>query len=150
MANTIQEEIDVLVRQLYKVADKGKQESQRAFKRAAPILISAIKSRAPVSTAAHYRMKGGTKIVYQPGNLKRSFRALTFRGSAAVFVGPKTQKGPQTPDGYYGPWVEFGTINQSAQPFVRPAAAAAGGATLKLAVTELKKAIDKYANSIAI
>lgn len=147
---TIQAEIDVLVRKLYKVANKGKQESQQAFRRAAPLLINAIKSRAPVSTEEHYRMKGGTRIAYKPGNLKRSFRALTFRGSAAVFVGPKTQRGPQTPDGYYGPWVEFGTINRAPQPFVRPAVAASGDATLKLAVTELKKQIDKYALSISI
>lgn len=161
-----QAEINNLIRQLRKVSDTAKKQSQAAFKEAAGPLISAIQSRAPQSEKAHHRYstsklsgkirapKGMGNIVatYQPGNLKRSFKTLTFRNSAAVFIGPKLGKGNNKgvfaggrTDGYYAHWVEYGAPAQSvpAQPFVRPAVDAAGGLTLRIASELLKREIEK-------
>jgi len=154
---SLQKEIDDLVRKLNAVANNTKKESQAAFRIAAKPLVSAIKANAPESDSEHYRYKGG-KIVatYKPGNLRRSIKTLQFRRSAAVFVGPKLDKsgsggmfaGNKT-DGYYAHWVEYGTMSQMPQPFVRPAVQTAGPAALSIAVKELKNSIDNYAKKIA-
>lgn len=161
-------ELEVLKKKLASVSDNAKKASQGAFRQAAPILISAIQGRAPQSDAPHHRYNtpkisgrlrapnGLGKIVatYMPGNLKRSFKALVFRRSAAVFVGPKLDKrggggtfsGART-DGYYAHWVEYGAPEAgiAPQPFVRPAVAAAGPTTLRLATELIKREIEKRA-----
>jgi len=153
VAGKIQDEIDDLVRKIYAISNNAKKESQAAFRVAAKPLIAEIQARAPVSNEEHDRYLGGKVVAtYKPGNLRRSIKALTFRRSSAVFVGPKLQKGGSTgtfsgnrTDGYYAHMVEYGTINQTPQPFIRPGAAAAGPAALKIATTELKKSIDNWA-----
>lgn len=156
------------MKKLYEISDNAKKESQTAFKQAAPLLISAIQGRAPESDAPHSRYNtpkiaknlrapnGMGKIVatYYPGNLRRSFRALVFRRSAAVFVGPKVDKtgsggtfaGARV-DGYYAHWMEFGApeIGLAPQPFVRPAAESAGPVVLRLATQLLKRLIESKA-----
>lgn len=162
---TTQQEINDLIRALRKVSETAKKSSQKAFKEAAGPLISAIKARAPQSEKAHHRYstskisgkikapKGSGNIVatYRPGNLQRSFKTLTFRSSAAVFIGPKLAKGNNKgtfagakTDGYYAHWVEFGAPGQNIapSPFVRPAVDAAGEITLKIAVELLKREIQ--------
>lgn len=117
------------------------------------MLISAIQGRAPESEAPHSRYKGGRIVAtYYPGNLRRAFRTLVFRRSAAVFVGPKLDKagsggdfrGNRT-DGYYAHWVEFGApaAGLPPRPFVKPAADAAGPLVLRLATEFLKRKIEK-------
>lgn len=163
----LQAEMNTLIRRLREVSNDAKRESQQAFKEAAPLLISAIEARAPQSDAPHYRYstpkatkalrapKGFGRIAatYMPGNLKRSFRALTFRRSAAVFVGPKAFKGnPQgifsgrRVDPYYAHIVEFGApaYGRAATPFVRGAAEAAAPVVLRVASVLLKRQIEKH------
>lgn len=161
-------EIAELRKKLYAISDNAKKQSQTAFRKAAPILIDAIQSRAPQSDAPHSRYdtpkiaghlrapNGMGQIVatYTPGNLKRSFKTLVFRKSAAVYVGPKVDKrgsggtftGTRT-DGYYAHWMEYGApeANIPPRPFVRPAVDAAGEPTLRLATQYLKKEIEKAA-----
>jgi HK97 gp10 family phage protein len=153
----LQREVNEAVRKLYRVANHAKKETNGAFRKASPILINAIKQLAPVSDEPHSRYKGETKITYYPGNLRRSFRNLTFRRSPAVWVGPKVDKSGtgieykgNKVDGYYAHFVEFGTENQRPHPFVRPAAQTAGPETLRRAIQELKKQIDSYAQSISV
>lgn len=109
--------------------------------------------------------KGSGQIVatYRPGNLKGSIKTMRFRRSNnAVFVGPvvsrsgtgsfgptSTYEGGIIPsnarsDGYYARWVEFGApaIGLAPNPFMKPAADQAGGTALRLAVVELKAAIE--------
>lgn len=167
----LQREINDLIRKLQGLTDEVKKESQEAFREAAGPLVSAIKARAPQSDAPHYRYgtakiaggirapKGSGQVVatYMPGNLQRSFRTLKFRRSAAVFVGPNLAKSNKTgtfagarTDAYYAHMVEFGTINQPPRPFVRPAVAAAGGLTLRLATELLKRKIIAYGRKNAV
>lgn len=160
-----QRELTHLIKQLRKVSDTAKKQSQKAFKEAAGPLVSAIQARAPQSEKAHHRYntsklsksirapKGMGNIVatYQPGNLGRSFKTLTFRRSAAVFVGAKLAKGNNKgtfagarTDGYYAHWVEYGAPGQNvaASPFVRPAVDAAGDLVLRIATDILKREIE--------
>lgn len=160
-----QRELNHLIKQLHKVSDTAKKQSQKAFKEAAGPLVSAIQARAPQSEKAHHRYntsklsksirapKGMGNIVatYQPGNLGRSFKTLTFRRSAAVFVGAKLAKGNNKgtfagarTDGYYAHWVEYGAPSQNvpASPFVRPAVDAAGDLVLRIASDLLKREIE--------
>lgn len=131
----------------------AKRDSQQAFKQAAPVLISAIQGRAPESEAPHSRYSGG-KIVatYYPGNMRRAFRTLIFRRSAAVFVGAKLDKSGSggefkgnRADAYYAHFIEFGApaAGLPPRPFVKPAVDAAGGLTLRLATEFLKRKIDQ-------
>lgn len=149
----IQAEVDALVRRLRRVSTTAKRESQRAFKEAAPVLISAIQGRAPQSDEPHSRYSGGRIVAtYYPGNLRRAFRTLVFRRSAAVFVGPKLDKGGSggdfkgnRTDAYYAHFQEFGAPASGLppRPFVKPAVDAAGGLTLRLATEFLKRKIDQ-------
>lgn len=151
----LQKEIEALKRKLQRVGERPRAQSNRAFKEAARILISAIQGRAPESDKVHWRYEtGGGAIVaeYHPGNLKRSFKALVFRQSEAVFVGPKLDKGKKggiykgaKVDGFYAHWMEFGAPEAGIppRPFVRPAVDAAGKTTLKFAAELLKREIQK-------
>ena len=153
---TIQEEVDMAIKKLYKVSARARVDSRAALRSGAKPLIASARAKAPQSDELHHRYLGGKKVAtYHPGNLRRSIRALTFRRSGAVFVGPRLNKSTgdfkgNRVDGYYAHMVEFGTIYQRPQPFMRPTAREAGPAALKIAVTELTKKIEKYANSIAI
>jgi len=161
-------ELEVLLRKILAISNNAKKESQAAFGQAAPILISAIQARADQSDKPHFRYntpKVATKLrapngmgvvvaKYMPGNLKRSFKTLIFRKSAAVFVGPKLDKsgsggtfsGNKT-DGYYAHWMEYGAPEAGIEPrpFVRPAVAAAGPQVLRFAAELLKRIIEKNA-----
>ena len=160
MADPIQLEVDALIRKVRKISETAKKDSQQAFKEAAPVLISAIQARAPESDGIHVRYSNGKVVAwYYPGNLKRAFRALLFRKSAAVFVGPKLDKAGsrgyfsgKRADGYYAHWMEFGAPGAGIppRPFVKPAVQAAGSLTLRIASEFLKRKIDSYATSVAV
>lgn len=160
MANTqLQSEINALIKDLQKLDPYMKTAAQEDMTKAAGLLVSAIKGRAPESEQSHKRYatskvikgirapKGFGQVVatYQPGNLKKSFRTLKFRRSPAVFVGPKV--GTAKADGYYAHWVEFGTENQRPKMFVQQAVAAVGSTVLRLVTELLGKRIDNYAAS---
>lgn len=152
MANSIQAEVDILVRKLQSISDTARKDSRMAFSQGAKPLIAAIKAAAPVSEGPHIgRGPGGVNVVYQPGNLRRSFKKLLFRRSSAVFVGPKVDfVGGASANGYYAHFVEFGTVNQPPQPFVRTVAATIGPVALRISAIELKKMIDAHAKRLSI
>ena len=176
--NSIQAEINTLVRSLQSIDKEVKKAALPALTKAARPIVTAARNNADVSEATHFRYntsklvkgirapKGKGQIVatYLPGNLKGSIKTMRFRRSnSAVFVGPvvsrsgtgtfgptSTYEGGIMPsnarsDGYYGQFVEFGApaIGVSPNPFMKPAADQAGGTALRLAVTELKDAIEK-------
>lgn len=148
----LQSEINALVRRLRKVSYTAKRDSQQAFRQASPLLIAAIQGRAPQSEAPHSRYSGGKiAATYYPGNLRRSFRTLTFRRSPAIFIGPRLDKQGSggdfrgnRADGYYAHFIEFGApaAGLPPRPFVAPAVEAAGPLTLRLATEFLKRKID--------
>lgn len=156
---TLQDEVNTAVKKLYRIADRGKRKATSALRRGAAPLVTAAKANAPQHDKPHHRYKDGRIVAtYYPGNLRRSIRVLPLRrAKAAVLIGPKLaslgggssegQFKGQRVDGYYAHMVEFGTINQPPQPYMRPAAQQAGGAALRLALNELKKEIDAAARA---
>lgn len=162
MPQTLQDEVNVLVKKLHTIADRAKRKSTSALRRGAAPIVSAAKANAPQSNEPHHRYKDGRKVAtYYPGNLRRSIRVLPLRRTkSAVLIGPKLARssgGPaegdfrgQKVDGWYAHFVEFGTIEQPPQPYMRPAAQQAGTQALRLAVDELKKEIDRAARAVAV
>lgn len=155
-----QAEVNDLIKKLYKVADRAKGLAKPALRRAAKPIISAAKSKIDDSKAPHHRYKDGQKIAtYYPGNLRRSIAVLPLRrAKTAVLIGPRLSKAGRAGgefkgnrvDGYYAHFVEFGTVGQSAEPYMRPAAESAGPVALSLAVKELKAEILKYSQTLAV
>ena len=145
----LQREIDTAIKRLNQVSDRAVVKSRKAFRKAAPIMIKAIKARAPKGGDVHRRYRNGEVVAtYYPGNLRRSFRSLTFRRSAAIFIGPKLDKSGsggvfrgRKSDAYYAHWVEYGRAGMAATPFVRPAAEANGGQLLAVALDELTREV---------
>ena len=117
------------------------------------------KSAAPLRKAARTNVNdaeepvkrysaGKVVAVYNPGNLRRSIKILTFRRSKfAVFVGPQVGKASskeygrpgQPVDGFYAHMVEFGTINSRAKPYMRPAFAKTKGRIIQIATQQIRK-----------
>lgn len=140
MANSIQLTLDAAdwqkqVSEAIKVLDKfaGGLEAERKkmLEYAAQPLVTELQRRAPIGSRIHTSYKsrksgGGQQGRYYPGNLRKSFRVLDLRKSAAVIVGAKLTKGGRGNFGlgrfnaYYLHWVEFGTVHMAARPFVRP------------------------------
>ncbi len=140
------------MRRLGTVSARTRRESQRILSVAAKPLVEEIRARAPQSPAEHYRYKDGKKVAtYVPGNLGMSFQVLPLRRMRSVIVGPKAARtasgrfgsSERKTDGYYAHMVEFGTIHQSAQPFVRPALMATSKKVLLAGVNGLRKLIEQ-------
>jgi len=148
--------------QRYLRAFQDSEKRKQILEYAAKPIIQAAQQKAPKGAAVHYRYakqsrrspKGSGRIVatYHPGNLKGSVQILKkLRRSKNVYVGPVVRKGKvfgkSISDGYYAHMVEYGTSNQSAQPFMRPAYESARGAVLRrleLAIMQLhNKSIPK-------
>ena len=169
----LQKEINDAIAAIRGVSKSAGRSVKRALTIASAPLIDEIQSRAPVSDAVHYRYdtpkaaknirapkgSGRIKASYAPGNLERSFDVLRLRRTKnAVIVGPEYDKsgsggnftGERT-DGYYAWWQEFGAPNAGIvpRPFIGPARQAVGGEVRKIAAEELKKAIERYAKSVA-
>lgn len=164
---SVMDEINQAIRKLNVVSSNVVKEVQEDLKQASTLVLSAIKGRVPVSDRAHSRYstpkvvgslrapKGSGRIVatYQPGNLQKSFRTLTFRRSKAVFVGPKLGG---VNDGYYAHWpefgtvTEFGTVKQPAQGYVKAAVDASGKIAADYAAKLLKRRVERYAEKFKI
>lgn len=174
MDANLTKEISAAILKLKGLSKAANRAVKGSLSKAAVPLLEEIQGRAPVSDEPHYRYstpkaskkikapKGSGKIIatYMPGNLERSFETLRFRRAKnAVFVGPKFDKegstgtfSGQRTDGYYAAWQEFGAPNAGVppRPFIGPSVAAVGSQVGRIAVDELKKAIEKYAQSVAV
>ena len=98
MANLDIEGVDNLVKKLEELGRKGSRIENAALKKAGERVKDAIQEETPVRT----------------GELKRSIAVSGVRtkeGVKHVEVSPGK-------DGWYGVFVEFGTVNQSANPFM--------------------------------
>ena len=82
------------------------------------------------------------------GNLRDSIVSdmwpTNFRGDGVtIWIGPRT--GPGGPDGWYGVFSEFGTINMPAHPFIRPAVDGRGQQALGLVISMIGRDIMRAA-----
>jgi HK97 gp10 family phage protein len=140
-----QQELNDLIMKLRRIEGVVTKDVKNDLKEAAAPIISSIKGRAPVGTRNHTR-KG---IVYKPGNLRKSIQALPLRRTKnSVIIGPRARGG--SPDGYYAPFLEFGTQFMSAKPFIGPAVDASFPIAERFALELIKRRVDSYANKNAV
>jgi len=114
-----QNDINRLVRALYKVSEGAKKETRAILAEAAMPVIQMARNSAPVSKAVHYRYKYSRKVkgyrrakgegeivaTYRPGNLRDSIKGIFFRrASNSVFIGPVLAR---KPTGVFGPEYSF-------------------------------------------
>ena len=140
--NSIQSQINNIVRNLEKVSKKfDKKGQQRVLKKGAKVVEVAIKAAMPRSSEIHHRYstakldkskraaKGSGQIEasYTPGNAERSIQTMLFSKSPAVFVGPRIAKrnkkglfSGRKVDGHYMHMIENGTVHyQGRHPIAR-------------------------------
>jgi HK97 gp10 family phage protein len=151
----LQRELDVVISKLKGLEPLVKKSGRQDLREAAKVLATAIAAKTPVGTRPHSRYstnkgkraaKGSGNVIarYRQGNLRRSIRVLNFRRSPDAWVGAKRGKNP---DGYYAHMVERGTVYQRGQFFFQSGLAAAGGETIKKAITLISARIQGYAKS---
>lgn len=129
---------------------------------AIPIQDTAI-AMAPQAAKPHYRYKrkgkrisrrgGGQqaasqtveKVLVQPGNLRKNIARKRLKGrkyaeltGGEAYVGVSWQG-----DAYYGRFLEFGTANMAARPFLRPAFDARSGEALGIFIDRLQQNIER-------
>ncbi len=166
-----QKSIDQQVKEAVKKFDLlpkkfAKRERKKFLRKAAKPLIKAARNNIPESDEPHYRYatakassskrapkgEGNIVAVYYPGNLKKSIRALSFRKSGSIFVGPKLQKrgafgefgkGNKV-DGYYAAMMEFGTRNFGGVHYMRKGLATSKSQVERIIISESTKVIKDF------
>lgn len=123
-----------------------KREMLKILGQIANATVSAAKATAPQSKKAHIISGKRTRKVVQPGNLKKSIGKITGkRGlgkqNAVLYVGPRS-KGKKN-DGWYGMFVEKGTIKQQSNAFMSRAYAQTKGGVTADAEVKVTKYIQK-------
>jgi len=85
------------------------------------------------------------KVLVQPGNLRRNIARKRLKGrkyaeltGGEAYVGVSWQG-----DAYYGRFLEFGTANVAARPFLRPAFDARSGEALGIFMDRLRENIER-------
>ncbi len=138
-ANDWQRQVNQAVKTLEKLTYNFDRERDEILTDSAAPMVTAMQNGAPVGAKIHIRYpksrggrarrgEGQRVAKYHPGNLKRSFRVLDLKRTKDVIVGAKLARsgtkgtfGLSRFDAYYLHWVEYGTANMAAKPFVRPA-----------------------------
>ena len=125
-------------------------ELRKVIKRAGKIYLSTAKGKAPKASTNVDRYSGGAVVAtYFRGNLRRSIRAIGSlkRLKSGVLFRPdasRTKTGDfkgRKVDGWYAPFVEFGTKYQAAQPFLAPAWEASRARVLAQIINETRRLI---------
>ena len=111
-----------------------KRTMQAVYRKAGRTYVKAARAKAPIAdeTVKRYSSPGEGKAAkgqgkvaatYRPGNLKKSIGTWVRRSekSPHLYLGARYGKRSRTYDGWYYRFVEFGTVNQPARPFLRPA-----------------------------
>lgn len=127
-------------------------EILKLLRRVAKPMRTAARNAAPVvdpKRLPRYRYtKGGGKVPIPPMNLKKSIGIFNGKSKTYpnVLVGPRTRGTKYL--GYYAAWLEYGTVNMPAQPFMEPAFNQVKSQSIALAEKEvaahMQKMIDKH------
>lgn len=158
-----QKQVNQAVKTLEKLTYNFSQEQRAILEDCAVPMVDAMQAGAPTGTKIHVRYpksrgarakRGeGTRVAkYYPGNLKGAFRVLDLKRAKAVIVGAKLARsgtkgtfGKSRFDAYYLHWVEFGTRNMAAKPFVRPAMIKASPRVIKRMQTNMNRFAARFA-----
>lgn len=140
----LQAELNAVIRKLWVLPKEVRRYVKQDLREGATLLQSAERGRAPISDRPHSRGKGGKKVVYTPGNLRKSIMVLPLqRAKTSVYVGAK--RGGKT-DGYYAGFVNFGTKYQRPQRFVEAAEQSAGAAAMNVSIKLIDRRVAAYIN----
>ena len=143
-------ELEAKIKQL---PDKVKRaEMLKILGQVANPTVSAARANAPQSKKEHLISGKRTRKVVQPGNLKKSIGKITGkRGlgkqNAVLYVGPKS-KGKKN-DGWYGMFVEKGTVKQQSNPFMNRAYEQTKGGVTANAEVKVTKYIQKQIDRLS-
>jgi HK97 gp10 family phage protein len=118
----------------------GTKVIRQAASAAMNVVVTEARAKAPVGSQAHKTHKDR---VVSPGFLSRNIKKFTrvskSKGTALVFVGPSSEA-------YYGSqFVEVGTKNMAAQPWLEPAYESKKSQVVDRYGDELRKRIKKVA-----
>ena len=114
--------IEELITEVEKLGQKGSRIENKALREAGEVVREAIENETPVNT----------------GKLKESItvsRVKTKEGMKRVEVGPDK-------DGFYGRFVEFGTVKQKANPFISRGYETSKKSAAEKISEELRKGLD--------
>jgi HK97 gp10 family phage protein len=136
MSNSIEVEVkglDDLETKLKELGDKlAKKHLRKALRAGGKVLQEAIVERAPVAT-------GETPEGHDPGTLRDSVRPRislsSVKEEGKVSIGPGKS-------GWYGKFSEFGTRNEPARPWIRPAFDSSAQSALDAFVDALKQGLQ--------
>jgi HK97 gp10 family phage protein len=120
-----------------------------ALKAGGTVVRDEARLRAPIRSDAQRKKTGGTRAkkdgtvvdrVRLPGNLRRSIRVRmrTHRSRIIAAIGA-------TKRAFYAVFLELGTAHQPAEPFLRPAADAKQGETLRAVEMSLRDQLRRRA-----
>ncbi len=117
---------------------------KKIYKRNAKPLIATAKGNIPKAAKTVHRYSNG-KIVasYSPGNLRRSIGVLPLRRSRSVFVGPRTG-GNRKNDGWYGHFLELGTVKQRGIHYMERAYKATRNIVINGITMDVKRVLKSY------
>jgi HK97 gp10 family phage protein len=121
VANLELEGVENLITEVEKLGAKGSRIENKALREAGEVVKEAIKQEAPERT----------------GTLKKSIetsKVKTKDGIKHVEVGPGK-------DGWYGKFVEFGTVKMKAQPFMAPGYEKSKDKAMEKIAEELRKGL---------
>ena len=132
----------------------GARQLERALKQLPRATAKGVLKRAMIKAAAPTVAAARLGAPVGDGDLRDSIKASTrltnnqkpqtqSNGAAVVYVGPTTPKGA------HGHFVEFGTSNKSARPFLRSAWSATRGQVLQDFSGEVWDALAKSARRLA-
>jgi HK97 gp10 family phage protein len=111
--------------------------------------VAAARGFAPQSKKAHVISGSRTRKIIQPGNLKKSIGKIVAkrnRVDAVLVVGPRA-KGKH--DGWYGAFVNSGTVKQQANPFMDKAYSATKGKVTADAEAKVSKYVQKQIDRLS-
>lgn len=163
-----QKQVNEAVKTLEKLTYNFENERRKMLEYAAIPMARAMEAGAPTGTKIHIRYprrrggraKSGEGVrvaKYYPGNLRKSFGILNLKRTDDVIVGAKLAKsgskgtfGKGRFDAYYLHWIEYGTKNQPARPFVRPAMVSAAPAVIRRMQVAVGWFATKFARQNAI
>jgi HK97 gp10 family phage protein len=141
---------DAFLKTVEKLPDRQKRsEILKVLRRVAKPMVSAARSRVRIADRVVYRYVRGGRIEQEPRTLQKSIGIITGRNRnyPNVLVGPRAG-GRKKYDGWFGHFLEFGTRNAPAFPFMRPAFNQTKTTSVqlseKLIAAQLQKSIDKY------
>lgn len=166
-ANDWQRQVNAAVKTLEKLTYNFQREQQGILTDCAEPMVAAMQNGAPIGAKIHIRYpkrrggrakrgEGQRVAKYYPGNLRKAFRVLDLKRTQDVIVGAKLARsgtkgtfGLSRFDAYYLHWVEYGTVNMPAKPFVRPAIIQASPRVIARMQTNMNRFAAKFARQNA-